>query len=541
MKYFQNLKNKTIFAGLLVAIAISTFLHYTKPSLPCFNSDEASFAYNAYSIAKTAKDEYGKFMPSRFLAFGENKLPVTIYLTAPFVGIFGLTEEVARFPFELIGILSPLLFFLLIKYLTKSSKVALIGSFLTAISPYIQIMSRHIHENIIMLVLTIGGVYFLSKLQEKITVKRLLLLSVLTALSLFTYHMGKVIAVFLLLWTFFILLKDNENKVFIKKSLFIFFIPILFFIFTEFQNPTSRISNLLFLNEQGFVLKIENLRSIHDSRLIHNKLTHAVLFVTNQYISYFSPEFLVTKGDANQRFGQEGISPITPIEYFFIFIGIYFAFKRKMPSRFILLTLLLVAPMSAALSYQESSITRSFLMIIPIIIFASYGIKNLVDTFNVKLFKYLVIISILTGTSFFSFMSWESYFNHYLKGKETAFAWQCGYKELGQYLYENYNNFDTFYITKKLGQPYIFALFYTKYPPEKYQKQATLSKLDEYGFGQVERFDKYNFNFKKPVTDESAAYIGFPEDFDNEIKSNLKKISFEGADMFYIYETDKKN
>lgn len=541
MTYFQNLKNSVIAAGLFLAIAISISLHLTSPTLPCFNSDEASFAYNAYSIAKTARDEYGKFMPSRFLAFGENKLPVTIYLIAPFVSVLGLTEEVARLPFMLMGIFSPLLFFLLIKFLTKKVKIALIGAFLAAISPWIQIMSRHIHENIIMLILTIGGVYFLSKLQEKVTFRRLLVLSFLTVISLFTYHMGKIIAVFILVWSFFILLKNHENKTYIKKSLLIFFIPVLFFIFTEFQNPTSRISNLLFLNEQGFILNIENLRNAHDSRLIHNKLTHAVLFVTNQYLSYFSPEFLVIKGDANQRFGQVGVSPITPIEYFLIFIGIYFAFKKKLPSRYILLTLLLVAPMSAALSYQNNSITRSFLMILPIIVFVSYGINNLISTLDFKFFKYLTILTVFIGISFFSFMSWESYFNHYLKSRETAFAWQCGYKDLGDYINENYDKFDTFYITKKLGQPYIFTLFYLKFPPSIYQTQAKLSTPDEYGFGQVERFDKFIFDFKKPDKAESAAYIGYEEDFDDNQKSGLKKIVFENTNMFFIYESPKNN
>lgn len=542
MKYLKNLRNKLTLLGLVFFTIISILLHLIKIEYPCFNSDEASFAYNAHSIAKTGKDEYGSFLPSRFLAFGENKLPVTIYLMAPFVGFLGLSEITSRLPFILIGIFSPLIFYFFVKKLTESTKTALISSFLVSFSPFIQIMSRHIHENIIMLIVAIAIVYVLSTLYKGITITKLIALSFLTTLSLFTYHMGKVLSVFVFFWIlYFLTFYQKNNRKFLKKSILIFGVPILFFLFTEFKNPSSRISNLLFLNNPGFTLNIESQREEHNNRLFHNKITHSIIFVTKQYISYFSPEFLVIKGDANRRFGVEGVSPITAVEYIFAIVGIYFAFHKKIQSRYLLISLLFIAPASASLSWQGSSITRSFLLIIPIIFFGAYGIKNFIDIFKNKILKYIIFLTVFGGIIFYSVMSWDYYFNHYLIQKETQFSWQCGYKGLGKYINENYDNFDKFYITKKLGQPYIFTLFYTKFNPTEYQKQANLSAPDEYGFGQVEKFDKFIFDFKKPEKTVSATYIGFEEDFPDELKPNLKRVSVNDTDIFFIYEVLKKN
>src|SRR5438045_55882 len=60
--------------------------------------DEASIGYNAFSILHDGRDEWGKFLPIHFRAFGEFKLPVYIYSVVPAVAIFGLNELAVRIP-----------------------------------------------------------------------------------------------------------------------------------------------------------------------------------------------------------------------------------------------------------------------------------------------------------------------------------------------------------------------------------------------------------------------------------------------------------
>lgn len=89
--------NKVLFTFLILLFLLTRL--YGLISVPSsVYWDEASIGYNAYSILKTGKDEWGEFLPLHFRAFGEFKLPVYIYSTIPFVYVFGLNEVSVRLP-----------------------------------------------------------------------------------------------------------------------------------------------------------------------------------------------------------------------------------------------------------------------------------------------------------------------------------------------------------------------------------------------------------------------------------------------------------
>lgn len=539
MKYLLNLLNKKTTYFLLIFVIIASLLHAFHIHWPCINSDEASFAYNAYSILKTGKDEYGATMPLRFKAFGENKLPVTIYSIVPSLAIFGFNDVSSRLPFILLGVLSPLLFYAVTKELLENKKIALIAAFLASISPWIQILSRHIHEAIIIMHLGALSLLILSKIMKKYELKWVIWLAIINGIALFTYHIAKVFMLFYGLWLGGILyLRPKKNVSVLFKSILIFIIPVAIFFTTEFLTPTNRVSNLLFINNQGFTLSIDEQMREHPIRIVHNKLNHAVQVLTKQYISYFSPEYLVIHGDANKRFGYPGISPITVVEYLFLLVGLYYLFHNRQHSRWLLTTTLLFAPMSAALTWQEYSLTRSFFMIVPIIIITSYGIYNFLLSIKNSKIMYAAGIVILGAFLYYVTFTWDFYFFHYPQKTEAIYGWQCGYKELSEYIENNYEKTDTFYITKKLGQPYIFTLFYTAYPPAEYQKQAKLTELGEYGFGEVERYDKFEFNFATPNATKTAVYVGYPDDFQgtNIPEQDIEKIKIYNDEIFWIYK-----
>ena len=80
-----------------------------------------------------------------------------------------------------------------------------------------------------------------------------------------------------------------------------------------------------------------------------------------------------------------------------------------------------------------------------------------------------------------------------------------------------------------------FLLFYLQYPPEKYQKESSLSSPDEYGYGQVEKFDKYVFDLPNKQVKKSVV-MGYPDDFSEAEKSSLKKIKVGTETIFLIKE-----
>jgi len=92
-------------------------------------------------------------------------------------------------------------------------------------------------------------------------------------------------------------------------------------------------------------------------------------------------------------------------------------------------------------------------------------------------------------------------------------------------------------VTKKLGQPYIFMLFYLKYPPADYQKQASLSAPDEYGFGQVEKFDKFTFSLQNNDENKLSLYITTSkEDELGGSRKKLETVNYNEHEIFNIYE-----
>src|SRR5258708_39596370 len=57
-----------------------------------FNQDEMVMGYDAWSLWQTGRDHHGDLLPINFRAFNDFVPPVNTYITAPFVGIFGLMK-----------------------------------------------------------------------------------------------------------------------------------------------------------------------------------------------------------------------------------------------------------------------------------------------------------------------------------------------------------------------------------------------------------------------------------------------------------------
>ena len=84
---------------LIIIICVGIFFRFynitTVP--PSLSHDETAIAYNAYSLLKTGKDEYGVTFPLLFRSFDDYKLPGMVYSTVPFVALFGKSELAAEY------------------------------------------------------------------------------------------------------------------------------------------------------------------------------------------------------------------------------------------------------------------------------------------------------------------------------------------------------------------------------------------------------------------------------------------------------------
>ena len=203
--------------NLLVLIFIIAFVlrfWHLGSNPPSLSWDEAAWGYNAYSLGLTGKDEFGRFLPLDYLeSFGDFKPPVYAYLTVLPVKIFGLNEFAVRFPSALLGTLTVLLVYYLVNELfinelkrenklvnslTRNKLIALIASFLLAISPWHIILSRAAFEaNVATFFLVAGVTFFLIGTRKK---SWFLLLSAASfALSLNTFNTARIVAPLLIL------------------------------------------------------------------------------------------------------------------------------------------------------------------------------------------------------------------------------------------------------------------------------------------------------------------------------------------------------
>ena len=113
------MRKKVLVLALIIATALFLRVYKINSNPPGLTPDEASLGYNAYSILKTGKDEYGTFMPIIFKSFGDYKPGLYVYLTVPFVAILGLNETAVRLPSVFSGVFTVFLIYLISKELFK--------------------------------------------------------------------------------------------------------------------------------------------------------------------------------------------------------------------------------------------------------------------------------------------------------------------------------------------------------------------------------------------------------------------------------------
>lgn len=529
------MNKKTVFILILIS-ALSLFINLYKKnsSPPCLNADEAAFGYNAYSLLKTGKDEYGISLPLRLKSFGDYKLPLYSYLSIPFIAFGGLNEISTRALNTLVAILFPLVIYLLTQQLFGKKEIGYLSALLFSLSAGIQTIGRQAHEAYLTTFLITLSLWLFFKIINKPSrlIKTLFFLS-LIPLS-FGYQFSRLWLGFFFILVIFYTIKKKLSI----KFLFIYITIFALLLVPDIIVKPTRVNNLIFFNNQGLGLQIAELRSEGATRLLYNKATIGLKNFFFEYFNNFSLQFLVTKGENNNRFAfLGGFSMITLIEYLFLFIGLYYLFRDNQKMRLLLVFFLIVSPLSASLSWAGASITRSLPLIIFINIICAYGFFKLVNSQTNKHINNLILLIIISTYFVFSFYSWDFYFNHYPKRSTTIRSWQCGNQQIANFVKKNYEKIDKFYITKKNGQPYIFLLFYLAYPPEKYQQQAQLSAPDEFGFGQVDRFDKFNFNFYFNQNLKGTILIGYPDDFNftNINENEVEKIKVGTEEMFWIY------
>ncbi len=477
---------------------------------PSLNWDEISHGYNAYSILKTGKDEWGMKFPLIFRAFGDYKLPLYIYLTTIPIFLLGLTPFSVRLVSVLAGTLAiPGIYLLTNQWFSDFSKVklkpkkevfipGLIAAFLLALNPWHFFISRPALEANLGLTLFIYGLYFL--LRSKDNSKFFLYASVFLSLTLHAYNSYRVLTplvvlafmvIYCLQWSshfknklgsLFRVDKDRFLPIF-STSIFLISFTLVLFQFIS-GTGTARYSKLAILSPNA-VYQIGEKRTTSSlppfiSKVLYNRPTYFVTTFAKNYLSYFSPAFLYQTWGPQYQFAIPGKNLLTLPVYLLSILGVivsmitFVSKKRTKPaitSTIYLLLLLILSPISAALTADPPQSLRPTPMIIPLLILATLGLMNAIDLVIAKLKNKFVTIGIVVYVLALISFSFGRYLYAYfdIYPNQYSSSWQYGYQEAFEYLNEHSSEYQRIFVTKALGEPHIFYAFYTKLDPNLLQ------------------------------------------------------------------------
>ncbi len=530
-----------------------------------FNADEASLGYDAYSILRTGRDQWGSYLPLVLKSFGDYKPPLYAYLTIPSIAIFGLTIFATRLPNAIVGTLAVFAVYLLVGELIRFLKhggdnlvrwLPIVASLLLAVNPWAIMMSRGAFEaNLITFFLPVGIYLFLKGLREN---KYFLWSAVLLGLNLFTYHSAKLITPLILAGLILMFRKQLINIGFGKLAVPV----IIFMIFFSALLVTFRIGGGSRITErsiaqgallEGFDRKMTAISVGMDPKLakiLYNKYTVTVQRFKNNYIQYFSPRFLVQDGAGEGSYGMvPGIGVIYFLEFVFLLGIIPLALIKKSFKKVILAVLiwLLIAPLTGALASGVGYSGNRAEGMLPVLqIVAAFGLLGWVEVLKrLNLFSYKIIAGVITLALVFEFIGFAK---SYYKVPETPVLQQMlyGNLEVASWLRQNALGRKVL-ISRSVSEPQIFIAFENKWDPTDYQKSTESWNFDESGATWVDQLPMYglgNYTIKsidwKIDTQKDAIIIARAEETDpNYIP--VKTINYpNGIPTINIIDTNKK-
>lgn len=211
--------------------------------------------------------------------------------------------------------------------------------------------------------------------------------------------------------------------------------------------------------------------------LLYNRHFTRLLAFTKSYLEHFSPNYIFIEGDANPRHTISGVGLTYLWAAPFFMLGLIFIASQVRKYRAFIFLWLILSPISAALSSPVPHALRSLLMLPVLEIIISAGIYWL--AYKYSKYKISIIIFVLV-VSYFQFFYLQNYYTNVLK--ESSY-WAYGYKELYQYLNAIENKYQKIYVTGDYWRPYIFMLFYNKYPADQYYSYPRHNQIGKYLFG----------------------------------------------------------
>lgn len=489
----------------IVTIASLLRLPYLNTHMVSLYGDEIAIGYNAFSIVKTGRDEFGKFMPLQFQSWGDQKNPVYIYAVSVVQLITGATPASVRIPSAISGILAVYLTYKLVILLGVGEVVASIAALLLALTPWHIHISRGGYEANMALTLGLASVVTLLSWFKSGTRKELILSAIYLVLSTYTYYTTKMFSPLLLglVWAWGWRNIEKKKTIIFKNAVTYWLMaavlatPLIYL--ALFADGQARFQAINIFADKTVVNRVIRNRNFFPdakslmAKAMENKYVYNFLDFTTYYFDNFSGQFLFVGGDSNLRYGQSNHGMLYLLDAPLIIIGMFLLFTKNRKVFYLLLAWLLLAPLPTALVGKAYGLRSIAMLPIPQI-FAAFTMYEFYKwakeaKFRIALFRLFSVLYLL------SFVNWTVRYVYQYPSYGRYWYDSTMYEAL-QFAKINENKYDNIIITQSYGETSMYYAYYNQIDPRVY-REAKENKLIIDGVPMI-KIGKYLFGDIRP-------------------------------------------
>ena len=474
----SNLLAIVALGTLLVAASIPRVVALGRVPLG-LNQDEACNGYDAYSLLQTGRDQAGNRLPITIQAFNDYRMPLFDYSLVPVLGVFGLDTASVRLGAALWGI-ADLVALALLGWLMFGIWGSAIAIVLAALSPWHLPLSRFGAE-ITSAAATTGWAMVCFLLWHRRQWSGWLILSALFfGITLYSYSVTKL---FVPVWIIVLaIFYRRDFRSYIRTSLagasivVLCALPQIVLLWSNGRRVQARFNQISIFRADGWTL-------------------HTLWDFFRNLVGHFSPGYLFIHGqqvDRAETYHPPGFGQLLGVQAVMVVLALCALYDRRYRKLVLLLLAWLVAAaLPAALTLPSPQASRNVLAITPWTLLSALGMVFLLNLDFVSVVARRVAVGVLLvatlwqGASFLRF-----YFGAY--PTVAARVYQYGMEQVVHAI-ETLSRGDDepVIITQNMWQPYIYVLFYRRYPPARFQ---SLGARDNPALlAKVHSFDRYRF------------------------------------------------
>ncbi len=451
-------RSRAEWLGILVVLLLAAGLRFValEQTPAALNVDEAVNGYEAYSLLKTGRDEWGNAWPVTIRAFNDYRRPAIVYTTIPFVALFGLTIFAVRAAAATWGLLTVLLTCRLARDMF-GRRAGILAGLLLALSLWHISFSRQCREATVAIFTVTLGVWCGWRWFQNRRRGWLIGAGLAFGLSFYTYNITQAFTPLMLGACVLIFPRELwSQKRTVALSILLIVLVAAPLVYAIVNNPyTSNRLDYVTVFRPG------------------EPLRQGLSTVARQWLGHFSPDYLFIHGDAHTVLHPPGSGQLYVVEALLLPLGLLgiLTSRNKRRAGALLLTWIVLGALPAALTTQDMGTAhslRGMLGMPALAVLAAQGALTAWDARRIRLqLRAASLLVLAVALAWNATTVLQSYFVDY--PLQHARAYEYGIKQALDYVTVHEDEYDTVVLTDWISQPHIFALFFQRYDPRLFQ------------------------------------------------------------------------